>query len=152
MIPPPTPYPSTGTPVPGSPESARRYAGQPDEPTSRWSLRSSSLGSFALGVLALLLLVAIAMALLSGCPAPPPQTDCTPQTTRCSADGARAQVCSAERRWFAVSERPCSSAGADVVCCLAPSAYPARPPLHACVPRDRCLPEPATPATTTEAP
>lgn len=77
--------------------------------------------------------------LLAACPAPPPVSGCAPGSTRCSPDGARPQRCSPERRWFNASDQACSVAGPEVACCLAPNAYAGGEPVHACVPRDRCV-------------
>lgn len=87
--------------------------------------------------------------LLAACPAPPPVAGCAPGSTRCSPDGtnanARPQRCSPERRWFNASDQACSVAGPEVACCLAPNAYAGGSPLHACVPRDRCVAAPEVP-------
>ena len=86
--------------------------------------------------------VPIWLLLTAACPAPPPISGCRPGSTRCSPDGARPQRCSPERRWFNVTDQPCSAArDPDAVCCLAPNAYPEGGPLHACVPVERCMRE-----------
>lgn len=85
--------------------------------------------------------LALAVLLLAGCPAPPPVSGCRPGSTRCSPDGARPQRCSPERRWFDASDRACTQGEPEAVCCLAPNAYPEGGPLHACVPVERCMRE-----------
>lgn len=87
-----------------------------------------------------LVLAFIAVTALSGCPARPPVTDCTPNASQCSPAG-RPQVCSPERRWYDTAAEPCPEGSQ---CCLAPSDD--GPPLHACVPATACLPESLAPA------
>lgn len=81
-------------------------------------------------VLALLCLFALA---LGGCPHLPEPTGCTPQASRCHAGAP--EVCSPAGRWTP-ADQPCAPAG---VCCWTVSPYGTH--LHACVPRERCVPE-----------
>lgn len=79
----------------------------------------------------------VALALLTGCPIPPPD-GCPPRATRCSPSGVP-QSCTLGQYWSSMRpERPCS---AGSVCCYTRSPYGRE--LHACVPPEDCLPEPA---------
>ena len=76
----------------------------------------------------------LALVLLAGCPPPrPPIANCVPLATSCQ-DGVPA-VCSPEQRWHSTGRR---CADLALVCCRAESPY--GPPVHACVPAERCLP------------
>lgn len=73
---------------------------------------------------------------LAGCPIPPPD-GCPPRATRCSPSGVP-QVCTLGQYWSAPRpETPCAP---GAVCCWTRSPYGRE--LHACVPREDCLPEP----------
>lgn len=88
----------------------------------------------ALWTCAAIVLGALAITALTGCPARPPITDCTPNATQCGPNGP--QVCSPERRWYDTAPEPCPEGS---TCCL--SASPDGPPIHACVAPAGCVPE-----------
>ena len=101
---------------------------------------SSSEPGFAergvLHVIAGVCALALGIALLTGCPLPPPD-GCTPFATRCGPSGIP-QTCSGTQRWsHAPAARPCAELGS--VCCRALSPYGNE--IHACVPSSACLPE-----------
>lgn len=81
------------------------------------------------------ILMALA-ACLAGCPHLPEKSGCRPNSMRCHE--GRPQVCSGSTRWVN-ADRPCSEVGAT--CCL--TQYPQSEVfVWACVPQDRCVPDP----------
>lgn len=90
-----------------------------------------------IAVIAGVAMLALGISLLTGCPIPPPD-GCPPRATRCSPSGVP-QSCTLGQYWSSMRpERPCS---AGSVCCYTRSPYGRE--LHACVPPEDCLPEPA---------
>ncbi len=105
-----------------------------------------SSGGFAehwvLTVIAGVVMLALGIALLTGCPLPAPD-NCTPFATRCSPGGIP-ETCSQSQRWsHAPPASPCSSRG-PVVCCRTRSPWGRE--LYACAPQSACLPETAADA------
>ena len=83
---------------------------------------------------ALLVVLPLALA-LAGCPRLPEPDGCTPRAMRCN--NGVPEVCSPTQRWTP-ADRPCTEVGA--VCCATRSPFGRE--VRACVPPDRCQPEP----------
>jgi hypothetical protein len=97
-------------------------------------LRARLAGIMVLAALSVALIFGSALA---GCPALPAPDGCTPSATRCHV--GMPEVCSQTQRW-SQADRLCTDVGA--VCCATRSHY-RETVLHACVPQDQCVPEPA---------
>ena len=97
-----------------------------------------------LEVIAGVVMLALGVTLLTGCPLPAPD-GCTPFATRCGPSGIP-ETCSQSQRWsHAPPATPCAQRG-PVVCCRTRSPWGRE--LHACTPQSECLPELASDAGT----